>query len=94
MTRLRDGTSSTVLAPSDLAALLDGFIKRDRRSVNQVAHEAALDTGYVWRLKNGQRKKPSRDVLIRLGFALRLEVEEVDQLLTAADYIPLSFRQS
>jgi len=83
-----------VRAVSDLAALLARHLEQDKRSLNQIAHEASLAPSYLWRLKSGVRKKPSRDVVIRLGFALNLGVDEVDELLTAAEYLPLSVKRS
>jgi hypothetical protein len=49
---------------------------------------------YLWRLREGARRAPSRDLLIRLGLALRLEPEELDELLVAADYAPITLRAS
>jgi hypothetical protein len=44
----------------------------------------------VSRLLSGDRDNPSRDALILLGsWGLELAVEEVDELLMAADYKPL-----
>ena len=76
------------------ANVLEGFLQRDKRSLNSVAQDALLDVGYLWRLCHGQRTRPSRDVLIRLGLALHLTPEELDELMLACDYAPVSLRRS
>jgi hypothetical protein len=85
--------------PSDastdsLASLLEGYLRRDGRSLNRIAQAALVDVAYLWRLKAGERRAPSRDVLIRLALALRLEPEELDELLVAADYAPITLRRA
>jgi len=55
-----------------------------------IARHAWLDESYVSRLLSGERDHPSRDALILLGaFGLELPVEDVDELLMAADFKPL-----
>ena len=49
--------------------------------------DAWLDKSYLSRLLSGERDNPSRDVLILVGnWGLELAVEDVDELLMAADY--------
>lgn len=79
---------------SELAQLLSELIERDGRTLNGIALAACLDVGYLWRLRAGDRQRPSRDVLIRLGLALRLDPEEVDQLLVAAEFAPITGRRA
>ena len=64
----------------------------------QVARDAWLDESAacpersrrVSRLLSGERSNPSREAIILLGgWGLGLAVEEVDELLLAADYKPL-----
>jgi len=78
----------------ELAVLLDGFLRRDTRSLNRIALNALVDVGYLWRLQHGQQENPSRDLLIRLALALHLEPEELDELLVATDYAPITLRRS
>lgn len=76
-----------------LPMLLERFGVRARirgKSQAQIAWDAWLDDSYVSRLLRGQRQHPSRDALILLAaFGLELPVEEVDEVLMAADYRPL-----
>lgn len=80
--------------PEALAELIESFLERDGRSLNQIAHAALMDVGYLWRLRSGEKRKPSRDVLIRLGLALHLEPEDLDEVLVAADYAPITWRRA
>ena len=64
----------------------------------QYADETGIDRMYVCRLERqeadwlhrplegGVQKQPSRDLIIRLGFALRLESDDADDLLMLAGY--------
>ena len=79
-------------AHDGLAELIKGYVARDGRSLQAIARAALLDVAYLWRLREGQRRRPSRDVLIRLALALHLEPEELDQLLVAAEYAPVTLR--
>ncbi len=76
-----------------LAYLLRKYGARARqrgKTQAQIARDAWLDESYVSRLLSGERDGPSRDALILLGnWGLELAVEEVDELLIAADYKPL-----
>ena len=82
------------VAGESLTALLQQYATRVMRakekSQAQISRDAWLDESYVSRLLSGERGNPSRDALILLGtWGLELAVEEVDELLLAADYKPL-----
>ena len=82
------------VAGESLSSLLPKFSDRlrFRKSKNQaqIAQDAWLDESYVSRLLSGERDNPSRDALILLGnWGLELAVEEVDEVLLAANYKPL-----
>lgn len=77
-----------------LAALLREYgeraMREKRKSQAQIARDSWLSSSYLSRLFSGERFAPSRDVLILLGaWGLELAVEELDELLMAADYKPL-----
>ncbi len=70
-----------------LLTKLNQLRARSGLSYEALAERACLpDKGYVFRLFNGQRK-PNRDVLIRLGVALGLDVPEIDELLGLAHFL-------
>ena len=92
----------TILGPTrvqqvrgeSLGELLRKYADRVRRQKGktqaQIARDTWLDESYVSRLLSGERDSPSRNALILLGcWGLELAVEEVDELLMAADYKPL-----
>jgi len=77
-----------------LTILLGKYTERTRRRKGKtqakIARDAWLADSYVSRLLSGERLNPSRDALVLLGcWGLELSVDEVDELLIAADYKPL-----
>ena len=82
-------------------ACLNRHIRRSGLSLSQLARRSWLDISYVSRLVNlecdplnprrgeGRGRQPSRDTVIRLGIALQLPMEELDELLLSAGYAPL-----
>jgi transcriptional regulator with XRE-family HTH domain len=92
--RVLDPTRATQVTGGSLTELLRKYADRVMRvkgkTQAQVARDAWLDESYVSRLLTGERDNPSRDALLLLtGWGLELAVEEVDELLMAADYKPL-----
>ncbi|MFQ5880081.1 MAG: hypothetical protein ACE5IZ_07920 [Dehalococcoidia bacterium] len=83
------------------SALLRRFMEGHGLSISSLARHSWLDIAYVWRLVRDENdllnpqpggpraRHPSRDAVIRLGLALRLGIEEMDELLLAAGYAPL-----
>jgi len=91
--RTLDPTRLQTIVNGRLTALLkkyaDRVLRRGKHQA-QVARDAWLDESYVSRLLSGERSNPSREAIILLGgWGLGLAVEEVDELLLAADYKPL-----
>jgi hypothetical protein len=77
-----------------LTILLGKYCERVRRHKGktqaQIARDSWLADSYVSRLLSGDRLNPSRDALVLLGcWGLELSVDEMDELLIAADYKPL-----
>jgi hypothetical protein len=76
-----------------LTILLGKYAERIRRrgkTQAQIARDAWLADSYISRILSGERLKPSRDALVLLGsWGLELSVDEMDELLIAADYKPL-----
>ncbi len=88
--------------PGSFSALLRCHVDRSGLSLTHLAAKSWLDIGYVSRLVNQDYdplnppryaqtkfKHPSRDTVIRLGHALGLPLEDLDELLMAAGYAPL-----
>ena len=83
-------------------ACLNRHIGRSGLSLSQVARRSWLDISYVSRLvhlkcdplnprlgETSDHRRPSRDAVIRLGLAMQLPLESLDELLLAAGYAPL-----
>ena len=94
--------SGSVLAEGEtFSAVLRRFMEGHGLSITSLARHSWLDIAYVWRLVRDENdllnpqpggaraRHPSRDAVIRLGLALRLGIEEMDELLLAAGYAPL-----
>jgi hypothetical protein len=76
-------------------------MKERRVSMTRLADASWLDVAYIWRLIRQEvdplnplagetrGKQPRRDAVIRLGLALGLPLEQMDELLLAAGYAPL-----
>ena len=67
---------------------------RARLTRYRLAMEANTDPGHVKRLERGERRHPSRDLVLRLGQALLdnsgdITLEDVGELLKAAGHGPL-----
>ena len=84
------------------SSCLNRYLRRSGLSLSQLARRSWLDISYVSRLvhltcdplnprlvDSGERRQPSRDTVIRLGLAMQLSMEEMDELLIAAGYAPL-----
>lgn len=83
-------------------ACLNRHVRRSGLSLSQLARRSWLDISYVSRLVNlrcdplnprlgdpSDHRRPSRDAVIRLGLAMQLPLESLDELLMAAGYAPL-----
>ena len=57
-------------------------------SLREVAQAYDMDHTYVHYILNGKRQ-PKRDIIIALGFAYRLDLIEVDEILLLAGLPPL-----
>ena len=78
--------------PGGLPEILTAYLERDGRSLNRIAQAAQVDVAYLWRLKRGQKVRPSRDLLIRLALILKVDPGELDLLMLAADCAPITRR--
>jgi hypothetical protein len=81
---------------------LNRHLRRSGLSLSALARRSWLDISYISRLVNlpcdplnprtadhADRRHPSRDTVIRIGLAMQLSIEEMDELLLAAGYAPL-----
>lgn len=98
----RSGCAHQYLDEPSFAECLNRQMRDSGVSLRELARRSWLDIGYVSRLVNmeadplnprcgEQRPKhqPSRDAVIRLGLAMNLPIEEMDELLLTAGFAPL-----
>ena len=84
-----------------LGKMLRQHREKAGKTMAAVAIEAGIDRAYLWRIEQQPHdalnrppegtppKQPSRDLVIRLAFALALSLDETDELLLIAGYAPL-----
>ncbi len=66
--------------------ILNELIAEKGMSVADVIRGSGLTKPYVHKIFNGKANKPSRDKLIALGFGLKLNSDELNELLKTAEY--------
>ena len=76
------------------SATIKGLRTKTGKSRYRLAKDAHLDEAYFHRLETGERNNPSRDVVVKLGFALAfgnlaVTLDDLNQLLLSACYAPL-----
>jgi len=65
------------------------FRKSSGLSFDKLAERSFTNISYLHALESGKKARPSRDILIRIGFGLGIEPELVDELLIMAGHLPL-----
>jgi transcriptional regulator with XRE-family HTH domain len=78
----------------EFAKALHRLRTRARLTRYRLALEAQADLGHLGRLERGERRHPSRDLVLRISQALLdcsgdITLEDVDWLLKAAGHAPL-----
>ncbi len=58
-------------------------------SFEWLSKRSFVDVKYLHELETGKKARPSRDVLIRIGIGLNLEMTDIDDLLAVAGWLPL-----
>ena len=88
-------------AQNKVGAALKAYREAAGLSIGDVAIEVGVDRVWLWRLETQEAdwlhrpldgappRQPSRDLIIRIAFALRLTGDEADELLIEAGYAPL-----
>src|SRR5262245_27588764 len=82
------GASMLSAHPTPFAQLLDHYLRRCPQSRAEIARRAGVDTSYIFRLVNGERRPPRRAVVPHLAQALGLGPVDAERLLLAAGYAP------
>ena len=82
---------------TDFSTTLKFLRSKAGKSRYRLAQYSGLTEAYLSRLESGERNNPSRNVVMRIGFALvtdtsSVTMDDVNQLLWAAGYAPLLSR--
>lgn len=74
---------------SEFTRVLRRHYFRRKLAYGKMAAAAQLDVKYFYELVQGTKQNPSRDIVIRIGTALQLGLNDMDELLLAAKHAPL-----
>ena len=63
----------------DFASIFSAILDRTGVTCHQINKYTGLDPGYLSRLRNGQKRRPSAEVLVRISVALAHHNDKVTQ---------------
>lgn len=69
----------------DLSSYLQELLDTHGLESKDVIRTSHVNYTYGYQIFNGQRTKPSRDILLQLAFAMQLSLRETDRLLQVGD---------
>ena len=86
-----------ILKPTEFSLLLKRLRERSNKSRYKLAQFSGVTEAYLLRLESGERQNPSREMVMKLAFALvagssEVALNDVNELLLAAGYAPLRSR--
>jgi transcriptional regulator with XRE-family HTH domain len=79
---------------SDFAGKLEEYRKRSGLSRSALARAVGVDASYMSRLEANERRPSNREFVLNTARALRLNHDECNVLLKAADYAPVSMEDT
>ena len=82
---------------TEFSLVLRRLRERSNKSRYKLAQFTGVNEAYLLRLETGERRNPSRDVVMKLGLALVADsslvtLDDVNELLLSAGYAPLLSR--
>ena len=82
---------------TEFSRRLERLIEKSQISRYRLAKFSQVDEAYIFRLENGQKHHPSRDLVLKLGLGLMkgstsVTIDDVNELLLAAEHAPLRGR--
>ena len=80
--------------PTEFSVLLRTLRERSGKSRYWLAQFSGVNQAYLLRLERGERRNPTRDTVLKLALALvagssLVTIDDVNELLWAATYVPL-----
>jgi transcriptional regulator with XRE-family HTH domain len=76
MTTMRKKQTDNPSHVTDFATKLNDYIQRYKGNLTLLASKSGITPGYLYMLRHGIRKYPSRDVIRRLAMALDMPLED------------------
>ncbi len=74
-----------LISKQNLSAYLDKLIKQKHLKKSDIIKKSGLDRSYAYDIFAG-KKVPSRDKVLALCFAMKLDIEEIQALLKSTGY--------
>ena len=83
--------------PTEFSVLLRDLRERSGKSRYRLAQFSGINEAYLSRLETGERHRPTRDTVVKLGLALvadssSVSLDDVNELLLSAEHAPLRGR--
>ena len=77
--------------------MLEHLIEKSGISRYRLSRCSQVDEAYIFRLEKGEKRNPTRDLVIKLGLGLMqgsssVTIDDVNELLLAAGHAPLRGR--
>lgn len=82
--------NQAVFSETVFSDYLQHLIRKNKIPKTEVIMQSGLSKSYTYALLNGERKPPHRDRVIALAFAVKADLDEIQNLLIYSDFKPLS----
>ena len=76
--------NASEMVNNDLKNAMEDLLEKYGMNRQEVIASTHIERSYLYRLMNGKRVNPSRDVLLQFGLALKAELDDVQKLLRIA----------
>lgn len=77
--------NSKYLINKNVADYLNKLLKEKEMSKSDLINRLPMSSSYVYQLLDGRKKNPSRNRLLTIAFAMKLNIEQTDKLLKIAN---------
>ena len=82
---------------TEFSKILKDLMDKSGKTRYRLAQCSGVDEAYIFRLENGERRNPTRDIVMKLGLGLMhdsssVTIYDVNELLIGAEYSPLRGR--
>ena len=82
---------------TEFSKILKDLMDKSGKTRYRLARCSGVDEAYIFRLESGERRNPTRDIVVKLGLGLMhdsssVTVDDVNELLLSAEHSPLRGR--